>query len=131
MKKTKIKKIGMAMAMLATVLCISAIPARAKTSEYYFNLKVNTSDISLRTLKDGGSDFEQRFYVTPTYFNNNVRYHAASFLLDTHSQYGVDIALSPSGVNKTVNGSYYKYASANKYYYLVGTYDAADRKSVV
>ena len=63
--------------------------------------------------------------MTPTYFNNNVRYHAASFLLDTHSQYGVDIALSPSGVNKTVNGSYYKYASANKYYYLVGTYDAA------
>lgn len=97
----------------------------AQTTSYYFNLEVNKSDISKRTLKAGGSDYEAIFYVTPTYFDNNVRYHAASFYLDTQTQYGVDITLTKNMTNVRQTGSYYITPPSGKYYYLVGHYDDA------
>ncbi|MGF0032343.1 hypothetical protein ACQRBN_05190 [Bariatricus sp. SGI.154] len=110
---------------LITGLWAGLMTTHAQTTDYYFNLTVNTSDISKRTVKAGGSAYETIFYVTPTYFNRNIRYHAASFYLDTHSQYGVDITLTKAQTNQTVTGRYYITPPSNKYYYLYGTYDAA------
>ena len=85
----------------------------------------NTSDISKRTYKAGGSNYETVFYVTPTYFSSNVRYFAASFRLKTYSQYGVDIGLTKANTNVTHKGAYYITPPKEEYYYLYGTYDAA------
>ena len=123
--RKRIRRVCAVAAMLIAGTSFTAIPAKADTTDYYFNLQVNTSDISKRTLKAGGSVYEKCFYVRPTYFSKNVRYHGGSFLLDTHSQYGVDITISPSDRNKLLSCSYYKDPPSGKYYYLLVTYDAA------
>ena len=124
MRLHKCKALLCAMAMGTTLLgaCLSS---SADTTSYYFDLEKNTSDISKRTYKAGGNSYETIFYVTPTYFSNNVRYFAASFRLKTHSQYGVDIGLTKANTNVTHTGQDYITPPEEEYYYLYGTYDAA------
>ncbi|MDE7322428.1 MAG: hypothetical protein K2N73_06785 [Lachnospiraceae bacterium] len=117
---------GLCMIMLLS----TGILAHAETKE--FTLTVNSSgyqqdNLSKRTLKAGGSDYENRWYVRATGFVGTGTVYVQSIKLnDTSVHSNKEIALgSASSVGVRKDEAYNKYAPSGEYYYLQGRFGAS------
>lgn len=97
------KKIGV---IAAAMICVIAMGVPVQAS--YLDVKAGDTD-SLRTVKDGGSNWDNYFYVSPTTYYGTV--HAKSFSYGTSSPY-----YKMSHINSRY--SYVKYAPPGKTYWL-------------
>lgn len=121
--------------ILATSLCMimlisTGIIAHADTTD--FTLTVNKSgyqqdNLSKRTEKAGGSNYENKCYVRATGFTGTGTVYVQSIQIDNsaiHSQSEIALGSASSvGVLKGMN--YNQYAPSGKYYYLQGRFGAS------
>ena len=121
--------------LLALGLCMitllsTGILAHAETKD--FTLTVNNTgyqqdNLSKRTLKAGGSAYENKCYVRATSFHGTGTVYVQSIKLnDTGIHSKEEIALgSASSVNVRKDKEYNKYAPSGEYYYLQGRFGAS------
>ena len=89
---------------------------------------------SLRTSKDGGANYEAKFYVRPTYFSCS----AGKGKMRVHSmQWGFpnniisnELVLSKNNLNTTKSANYTYKVPAKEYYYLIAGYYSGSVNSV-
>ncbi|GFI23863.1 hypothetical protein IMSAGC011_02653 [Lachnospiraceae bacterium] len=124
--KRKIIALGLCMMMLFS----TGLLAHAQTTD--FTLTVNSSgyqqdNLSKRTLKAGGTDYENKCYVRATNFVGTGTVYVQSIkLTDTSIHSESEIALgSASSVNVRKDKAYNKYAPSGEYYYLQGRFGAS------
>lgn len=137
MKKKIFKKV--VTLTLCCVMCVSSIiPTFAGTSNYDLTVSKSGSasddNKSLRTSKDGGSDYEAKFYVTPSYFScvaskGKMRVHSlrVDFPNNVISD-GLVISKAHIGTPKTALYSYQ--VAANQYYFLIAGYYSGTVNSI-
>ena len=130
MKIKKVLVIGTCMMMLMSTTLVS----QAATSN--FTLTVTTSGqnqdtLSKRTVKDGGSSYENKCYVRPTGFRGTGTVGVKSIQLNNSAISSSEISLgSASSVNQLRSASYNRYAASGKYYYLKARLRGASTSSV-
>lgn len=122
--KRRFRKILMLVISLMLIGGISII-SYAQTSSYYFDLDVAQSDLTKRTLKDGGSDYEARFYVTPTKFSSAQNYTVYAYRINSdETRTGVSnggvVSCQLKDIPHIFSYLGMTYAPAGYYYYLQG-----------
>ena len=137
MKKKFLKSI-LTMTMICTLSATTIIPAYAGTSNYDMTVTKTGSSSddnkSLRTSKDGGANYEAKFYVRPTYFSCS----AGKGKMRVHSmQWGFpnniisnELVLSKNNLNTTKSANYTYKVPAKEYYYLITGYYSGSVNSV-
>lgn len=105
------------------------MPVHAATTDFTLtvnNTGYNQDNLSKRTVKAGGSDYENKAYVRANSFSGTGTIYVKSIKLEDTSIYTGEIALgSASSVGVLKNASYNKYAQSGKYYYLQGRFGAS------
>lgn len=107
------------------ICCLCASSALAVTSSFYFNLSTYTTDMTLRTQKDGGSDYERYYYVTPTTIQYDKNFSVTPWRIVTesnHVQVGEEATILYKNRNVLHKIQYGISASVPAYdnYYLIG-----------
>ena len=152
MKKKFLKSI-LTMTMICTLSATTIIPAYAKlngedalllsafnagTANYDLTVTKTGSSSddnkSLRTSKDGGANYEAKFYVRPTYFSCSAR----KGKMRVHSlQWGYpknvtsnELVISKTNLNTTKSANYTYKVPAKEYYYLIAGYYSGSINSV-
>lgn len=126
-RKSICKFKGILAALTIMVSGLGAVmPVYAATSD--FTLTVNSTgynqdNISKRTIKAGGSDYENKAYVRANSFSGTGTIYVKSVKLEDDSIYTNEIALgSASSVGVLKSESYNKYAASGEYYFLQGRF---------
>lgn len=65
-REKNMKRVWKVLICCAIMCCLAVTSVSAVTSPFYFNLDTYTTDMTLRTIKDGGADYERYYYITPT-----------------------------------------------------------------
>ena len=132
MKVSMVKK--MAALTFCGVLCLAnVVPAFATTSQYNIITSRNSNEakyddnVSLRTQKDGGSKYESKYYVSPTWFNTksaaagkiSLRSYRESYFKNVISH---EVLISLSSKGKTKSAGYTYKVPAREFYRLAGRY---------
>lgn len=128
-----LKKLVCTMA-LAVFVIGTGVVAYAETSAFTLtvnNTGYNQDNISKRTLKAGGSAYENICYVRATGFNGTGTVYVKSVKLNDSSIRSSEIALgSASSVNVLKNATYNQYAPSGEYYFLQGRFGASTGSSI-
>lgn len=119
--------------LAATTLMVGslgfAMPVHAATSEFTLtvnNTGYNQDNLSKRTVKAGGTNYENKAYVRANSFSGTGTIYVKSVKLEDTSIHTDEIALgSSSSVGELRKSSYNKYAQSGKYYYLQGRFGAS------
>lgn len=125
-----IKKIICSLVLGTSLLGIGTT-AYADTTNFTLTLTrsgANEDNISKRTIKAGGSSWENRFYVTPTYYSNVGSIYARSFKLYEEGVNSETVILDQRG---TYSDKYKSYARPNAYYFLRGSYRSSSNNNSI
>lgn len=120
--KRKYRSIVM-VALVFALICSMGIISYAQTTSYYFDLDVAQSDLTKRTIKDGGSDYEAKYYVTPTVFSSIQNYTVYAYRINAdETRVGVSgpgtISADYKDIPHIFNYFGMTYAPEGYYYYL-------------
>lgn len=128
------KKVIMVLTALVALFCVDATTIFADTNPYYFDLLTNArTDLTKRTQKAGGSLYESKYYVTPTYFSANQNYKVEPYRIvaeKDHRLVGGKVTIYWSNVDIGKSYAYSGSCPANYYYYLKAYYVDGPAKSI-
>lgn len=125
-----------------TIFCMISvftfIPVYAGTSNYDMTVSKSGSSSddnkSLRTSKDGGSNYEAKYYVRPTYFScvaskGKMRVHSIRYDYPNNSVSN-ELVISKANLD-TVKSALYSYrVPYNEYYFLIAGYYSGTVNSI-
>lgn len=129
------RKIKSIICLMAICVCMlgTTLVAHADTSNFTLTVTrngTNEDNMSKRTLKDGGSSYENKFYCTST------SYAGTTGTISVKSVKLYDTDVESNSINfgtaalKSANANYKSYARSGDYYYLKGRFVASTGSTV-
>lgn len=107
--------------IIAALCSMFAVTVAADTTKYYFNLSGGETDMTKRTVKAGGGDYEAVYYVRPTHFSRNQNYKVRPHRIITENnrpKVGDTKTIYWYNKDKLSTFAYTAACPANNYYYL-------------